>query len=383
MCIYVLYMEKESTNVGRSAFKRVAMEAHKNRKSRTVKVLEESLVACSKARRRRSLSCGPGSIPLNPDWKYVNKSTRGSAGWMPTLYSPSKKYFNRNDSSFHGAPSELLFLLQKEEEEALSLLLAPLAPLLLCLKKRTHRQDTRIFSLSLFLLLSSSAPLSTAFRFQFLPDFAEFRPKGFRFYLGDAGAPCLGLGSFCSLEILCEWIQRWISRNLSVHLLSHNFFFETSPSVLLSLIPMLPRDFQRSCWNLAREPFVSELRSRSKPSGALLFAALSREKDSSCRNDPLAFSAGFFSAFFRTTTISSWSSMSHYVRAAGISGEFHTLPLCTFLLLLLLLLLLCFLYLLVSRFGLDKVVRLLYFKRLEIWRKLLISLASIEPDEMR
>lgn len=67
MCIYILRKEKESTNVGRSVFKRVAMEAHKNRKSRTVKVLGESSVACSKARRRRSLSCGPGSIPLNPD----------------------------------------------------------------------------------------------------------------------------------------------------------------------------------------------------------------------------------------------------------------------------------------------------------------------------
>lgn len=50
------------------------------------------------------------TIPLNPDRKYVNKFTRGAPVEPDahTLYSPSKKYFNRNDSSFpeaHGRAS--------------------------------------------------------------------------------------------------------------------------------------------------------------------------------------------------------------------------------------------------------------------------------------
>lgn len=111
---------------------------------------------------------------------------------MPTLYSPSKKYFNRNDSSFHGGPRRASFSSSKKKLS----LLGPFGSLSLSLSPLpNHSQDT--LSLSFSPSHGSFVPPSLPFRFQFLPDFAEFRPKGFRFYLP---RPPRVLASFCSPE---------------------------------------------------------------------------------------------------------------------------------------------------------------------------------------
>ena len=93
--------------------------------------------------------------------------------------------------------------------------------------------------LLLLLLLLSFFPFVSFLRvrFQFLPDFAEFRPRkvfAFIFDVGRLACPLHPLRPVVLLrcEILCERIPRLdFAEFHRVHrVLSHNFLFETSPS---------------------------------------------------------------------------------------------------------------------------------------------------------
>ena len=144
---------------------------------------------------------------------------------MPTLYSPSKKYFNRNDSSFHGGPLRCFFFFperrrrrrRRRGERRRGRSFVSLSLSMFCNKPS---RMTRIHA-DLFHSSSSSSSSSSSFpfvsflrvRFQFLPDFAEFRPRKVFAFIFDAGRPACPLRPLRPVvllrcEILCERIPR-------------------------------------------------------------------------------------------------------------------------------------------------------------------------------
>ena len=216
---------------------------------------------------------------------------------MPTLYSPSKKYFNRNDSSFHGGPRRASFSSSKKKLS----LLGPFGSLSLSVSPRPNllSQDTLPLSNGSFV-----PPSLSLFRFQFLPDFAEFRPKGFRFYLP---RPPRVLASFCSLE----FYARGYTLDFAEFRRPPSFFRIISSSrphrtrarfLSLSLFPRF------STVLLTVRPFVSSLRSRSNssrrstpPPPLSLSLSLSRELWTTLfllASSPLFSSSSFFSLLF-------------------------------------------------------------------------------------
>ena len=130
---------------------------------------------------------------------------------MPTLYSPSKKYFNRNDSSFHGGPFRcFFFFLERSRRRRRGRSFVSFRPSRSCNKPsrmaRTHADvsfslasSSSSSSLFLSLCLVSACSLSI---------FTGFRristEKGFRFYLRRRApgvpSPPSSAGRFASLR---------------------------------------------------------------------------------------------------------------------------------------------------------------------------------------
>lgn len=131
---------------------------------------------------------------------------------MPTLYSPSKKYFNRNDSSFHGGPRRASFSSSKKK---LSLLgpfgsLSLSFPLSLSLLGQISSRRT----LSLSLTAPLSLPPSPCFAFNFYRISRNFDRKvfAFIFHARPVSSPRFARSNFMRED------TRWISRNFAVHL---------------------------------------------------------------------------------------------------------------------------------------------------------------------
>lgn len=220
---------------------------------------------------------------------------------MPTLYSPSKKYFNRNDSSFHGGPRRASFSSSKKKLS----LLGPFGSLSLSL---SSAEPLAGHSFPLFLSLSrllcpSLPPVS-------LSIFTGFRGISTERFslLSSTAAPCPRLVLLA--RILCERIHagfRGISP--STFLLSHNFFFQTSPNALSLLSLSLPDSLSLIFNGLAHRPpfcflasIAIELLQEIDPTSS---SSLSRELwrtlfllASFLRFFPLFFSSRFFSLLF-------------------------------------------------------------------------------------